>query len=242
MLNQYLTQTAQLLQNPAASTPLYSPADLTSYINRARGFLAGDAECVRVMAPVAMVVGQRVINFADFDVSGVNSAVRAPFNARFVWFGLGEGQKALRPRPWPWFAQYKLNNPVPPSGQPEVWSQYAQGIIGSLYFDPIPDDAYSLQIDTVCLPIDLVDDSTAEAIPYPWTECVCFRAAYYALLSAQAPARQADADRMMQRYEDFKSQARKMSNPSILPGLYEQAQPTISVANQLGVQAGGGGP
>lgn len=237
MLNTYLLQTQQLLQNPAAPIPLYSDADLTSYINRARLILAGDAECVRVYANFKTVAGQRQYDFADIDVAAVNPAVSAPFNARFLWYVIGDGQAAMRPRGWPWFAQYKLNNPVPATGLPQVWSQYGQGDSGSIFIDPIPDDVYTIVCDTVCVPIALVDDTTVEAIPYPWTDAVPFFAAYYALLSAQAPARQADAERMMQRYEEFKTRARRMSNPSILPGLYEQSAPVVSPANQLGVQS-----
>lgn len=242
MLNTYLQQTQQLLQNPAAPTPLYAKSDLISYINRARLILAGDAECVRVYGQFSTVLGQRQYAFSDLNVATVNPAVSAPFNLRFLWYVIGEGQAAMRPRGWPWFAQYKLNNPVPPSGLPAVWSQYGQGETGSIFIDPVPDDVYTIICDTVCVPIPLVDDTTTEAIPYPWTDAVPFFAAYYALLSAQAPARQADADRMMQRYEDFKTRARRMSNPTILPGLYEQSAPVVSTGNQLGVaQSAGGG-
>lgn len=241
MLATYLLQTQQLLQNPAAQTPLYATSDLIGYINRARLILAGDAECVRVMASVQMVVDQREYAFASFNVAAVNPAVQAPFNARFVWYEVGDGQIALRPRGWPWFAQYKLNSAVPSSGAPEVWSQYSQGDTGSILFDPLPDSTYTLKIDTVCVPIALVDDTTVEAIPYPWTDAVPFFAAYYAYLSSQAPTRGNDAERMMKLYEDFKNRARRMSNPSIMPGLYEQSAPTIATSNQLGVQGGGGG-
>ena len=209
--------------------------------NRARQILAGDAECVVVMAPIATVVGQRVYLFENIDVASINPAVDGIFNLQFLWYSVGDGQKLIRARGWPWFAQYKLNNPVPPSGVPQVWSQYGQGEGGSFYLDPLPDDVYSLQADTLCVPIPLVNDTTPEAIPYPWTDCVPFFAAYYALLSAQAPARQADAERMMQRYGEFKERARAMSTPKVLPGLYRQSPPVISVGNQLGVASSGKG-
>lgn len=243
MLNTYLLQTQELLQNPPAPNPLYATANLIDYINRARLILAGDAECVRVYGQFSTVVGQRQYPFSALNVATVNPAVSAPFNLRYLWYAVGDpgGQASMRPRGWPWFSQYKLNNPVPQPGAPQVWSQYGQGDSGSLFIDPIPDDVYTIFCDTVCVPIALVDDTTAEAIPYPWTDAVPFFAAYYALLSAQAPARQADAERMMQRYEEFKTRARRMSNPSILPGLYEQSAPVVSKANQLGAQSSGGG-
>jgi len=233
----YLQDTQRLLAD--ARQGIMNPADLTIYINRARRILAGEAECVRVYANLVLTPGQRQYGFSAVNVAAVNPAVEAPFNARFLWYVVGEGQKALRPRGWPWFAQYKLNNPVPNTGVPQVWSQYGQGDSGSIFFDPVPDDAYTIILDTVCVPIELVDSTTAEAIPYPWTDAVPFFAAYTALLTAQA--RKEDAAMMLQQYEEYKNRARKISNPSILPGLYEQATPIVSTANQLGVQPGGAG-
>ena len=49
MLNAYLTSTQLLLQNPAPTAALYSPANLTSFINTARGQLAGESESIRVV-------------------------------------------------------------------------------------------------------------------------------------------------------------------------------------------------
>jgi len=235
MLTTYLLQTKQLLQNPPANAnPLYSDSDLTSYINRARGQIAGDAECIRNYATLPIVAAQRQYPFADVVLGSPSAGIAGIFNIRYAWYLVGDGQKSMRPRPWAWFAQYKLNNPVPTPGAPQVWSQYGQGETGSIFIDPIPDNSYTLPIDTVCVPIDLVDDSTVEAIPYPWTDAVCFLAAYYALLSAQSAARQADADRMMTRYQEFKNRARKYSNPSIMPYLYEQA-PSPVRSSQLGI-------
>ena len=44
MLTAYLNATAILLQNPVAPTSLYSTANLTTFINTARGQLAGESE------------------------------------------------------------------------------------------------------------------------------------------------------------------------------------------------------
>ena len=107
---------------------------------------------------------------------------------------------------------------------------------GSIFVDPLPDTGYVAKLDAVCYPVDLVDDTTPEAIPYPWTDAVPFFAAYYALLSSQNATRQADADRMMARYSEFVSRARRTSNASVLPMTYEQSgDPTES--NKLGLGA-----
>lgn len=242
MLNTYLTATQNLLQNPTALQPLYSVPTLTAFINTARGVLAGESESIRVMGTLALTVGQRAYPFTSIVLPNATTlGLAGVFNVRYVWYVVGSGQKSLRPRPWPWYAQYALNNPVPVPGAPVIWAQFAQGEAGSLYVDPIPDTIYSLPLDTVCVPIPLVDDTTPEAIPYPWTDAVPFFAAYLALLSSQTGTRRAEAERMLADYETWKNRARRISNPSILPGIYEQA-PNPTRANQLGLGTSGGGP
>lgn len=242
LLSEYVLQTQQLLNNPPAANTLYAVSDIQSYINRARGQLAGDSESIRNYATLPIVAGQRTYPFSSIVLSAPTAGIGGVFNVRYAWYLVGEGQKSLRPRPWAWFSQYRLNNPVPPSGPPIVWSQYGQGETGSIFIDPIPDIGYTLPLDTVCVPSDLVDDSSFEAIPYPWTDAVPYFAAYLALLSSQSGARQADAQRMFERYVEFKNKARTYSNPSILPNLYEQS-PNQVKASILGIQPqqGGGG-
>lgn len=236
-LTQYITETRQLLQNPNAPTQLYSDANLTSYINRARGLLAGDSECIRVYGTLALTQGVRVYSLTSINVSST-PGIDGALNARILMRRLGDGNIWMRPRNWPWFAQYKLNNPVPQQGVPSVWTQYGQGETGSLYVDPVPDSSYVVDVDTVCRPVDLVDDTTPDAIPYPFDKAVPFFACYYALLAAQSNARQADADRMKQRYEEFKNMARSISNPDVLPQLYEQ-HPDLTLPAKLGMQPRG---
>lgn len=238
MLTSYLTRTTQLLQNPGAPTSLYSTSDLTEYVNLARGQLAGDGECIRVYATLPIVQGTQQYPFSAIDLGGA-SGVEGVLNVRTIWLGIGSGQVWIRPRSFAWFGLYELNNPVPVQGPPTVWSQYAQGVNGSIFVSAVPDSTYTLTLDTLCYPIPLVSDATVEAIPYPWTDAVPFLAAYYALLSAQSAARQADADRMFARYEEYRNRGRKFSNPVVSPFLYPQAgDPTR--ANKLGVSSGGG--
>ena len=239
MLDAYLTQTKQLLQNPGAPNALYSTSDLTSYINRARGQLAGDAECTRVYATLALTQGQMQYPFSAINL-GTAPGVDGVYDIRIAWYQVGVGQAWIRPRPWAWFWLYELNNPAPDQGQPKVWTQFGQGATGSIFVSPPPDTDYTLNLDVLALPIPLVDDTTVEAIPFPFTDAVPFFAAYFALLSAQSASRQADADRMLARYEEFKNRARRMSNPSVNPLIYEQA-PDPFRANRLGEQQAGGG-
>jgi hypothetical protein len=167
----------------------------------------------------------------------VPTGVSAVFNVRGATLNIASGQIWLAPRPFPYFQLYYLNNPVPQPGVPAVYSQFGQGENGTLYFSPLPDFNYVANVDAVCVPQALVDDTTVEAIPAPYTDAVPYYAAYLAFLSAQ---RAADADRMFQEYSKFASRARQMSNGSVNPGQYPQ-QPDPTRANLLGAQPQQGG-
>lgn len=237
-LNAYLTSTRQLLQNPSAPSTLYSDSDLTSWINTARGQLAGESESIRFSAALALGVGTQVYNFSSIDLTG-STGVQGVINVRTIWLQVASGRVWIRPRPFEWLSLYALNNPVPQQGPPVMWSQYAQGVGGSIYFSPVPDFIYAAILDTVCYPVPLVDDTTPEAIPYLWTDAVPYFAAYLALLSSQNAARQNDAQRMFERYTDFANRARRFSTPSVLPYQYPQSGNPVR-ANQLGASSGGG--
>lgn len=238
MLQTYLTRTRQLLQNPEAPTALYSDADLTSWINQARGQTAGEGECIRKLGTVAAVIGQRDYAFTAISLGvSASTGIRGAIHVRQILLGMGGGYQPIVPRQWVWFAQYGLGNVVPENGEPTMWAQYGQGVAGTFYLDPPPALAYSLLCDCVCYPIDLVDDTTVEAIPYLWTDAVPYFAAYLALLSAQSGQRELDADRMFQRYTEFITRARRFANPDVLRGVYEQATDPAQVG-KLGLQAG----
>lgn len=224
MLTQYLTDTQNLLQNPGAPSTLYSTTSLTRWINIARGQIAGDGECVRYNASLATVIGIQSYAFSALNTgtSSVNG-IQGPLNCRQILRTVTGGKTSLNNWPWEWFNQYYVAVLNVANAAPTDWAQYGQGVNGSLYFYPTPDAIYSLTIDTLCYPIALTDDATVDAIPYPWTDCVPYFAAYLALLSAQASARTAEADRMYARYEEFKQRARRISTSAVLPYQYEQS-------------------
>jgi hypothetical protein len=249
MLTLYQTQTAQLLQNPPAQNSLYPTANITGWINTARGQLAGESESIRVQTTLALTEGQQVYPFSAmvFPTSSSVSGVKGAIKVQTIWVQVGTGQVWVRPRSFEWFSLYELNNPVPPTGQPSRWAQYGQGSEpnlsvsgGTIYISPVPDTNYTLVLDCICYPIALALDTDPEAIPYLWTDAVPYFAAYLALLSAQSSARGNDAARMMQLYTEFCNRARRFSTPGVLPGLYPQ-QPSPVRGNQLGYQQSNGG-
>ncbi len=215
------------------------------WINQARGQLAGDAECIHVLATIPTVVGQRAYNFSSINTGvSATTGIAGVIHVRAITYNVGDGQQWIAPRAWPWFIQYNLNNPVPVNAAPTTWAQLGQGsagtgsgsnATGSFYTDPPPDLIYTLNVDAICYPIALVNDATVEAIPYLFTDAVPFLAAYFALMSAQTGARYGDAERLYSHYETFRDRARKFSTPAVGRYLYEQSGDPTAI-NRLGMQ------
>lgn len=237
LLSAYLAATQALLQLPPAPSTLYAPALLTQFINTARGQLAGEAKCVVFKGTMLLQEAVQEYPFSAVLASiPVTQGIGSIVNVEQIFLQLGTGFVKVRPRPWPWFSQYWLNNAAPQEGQPQVWAQYSSGVNGTFLLAPVPNFSYTALLDCTCLPIPLVDDTTVDAIPALWTDAVPYFAAYMALLSAQSAQRQGDANRMFERYTEFVNRARAAATPVILPGQYKQ-QPNLTRPNQLAMSS-----
>lgn len=233
MLTFYQTRTNQLLQYPVPSPALYATADLTSWINTARGQLAGDAQCIRVVATKSLTINISQYFFSGIVVTGT-AGVSAVLNVRQITCPQST-PTILNLWPWEYFNQYFLS-PGIAGGQPSDWAQYAPGTTGSFYLSPFPNQATTINLDTVCTPVNLVDDTTPEAIPYPWTDAVPYFAAYLALMSAQTNERMQYAEKLLELYKFFVSRARQFATSDVLPFEFEQSGARIPVT-PLGLSA-----
>lgn len=97
---------------------------------------------------------------------------------------------------------------------PIIICQFGQGDQGSILFSPVPNQAYCMEWDCSGLPVDLVDDTTPEAIPEIWTQAVPFYAAYLALLERVDQRSEQIADRRLAFYRTLMRRARAFSQPS----------------------------
>lgn len=68
---------------------------------------------------------------------------------------------------------------------PFFCAQFGRGTAGSFYMYPQPSQAYQLEWDCQCLPSDLVDNTSPEAIPMPFTEAVPYFMAHLGFLELQ---------------------------------------------------------
>lgn len=224
----YRQQTQRLLAD--TRTVRSNPSDLDGYINQARGQLAGESECLRVYGSLALAADTQQYPFSAISLADAPAGTEGVLSVRTASYAVASGAKRVMPRPWPWFNLYILCQPVPETGAPSVYAQYGQGAAGTLFFN-MPDQAYTLNLDTACYPAALAADTDPEAIPYPWTDAVPYYAAYLALLPADGDS----AQRMLDLYGIFVQRARRAATPTVLSNNYEQtSDPTL--ANKLGSQ------
>jgi hypothetical protein len=119
---------------------------------------------------------------------------------------------------WSSFQAYLRSYSAALQGQPAIWAQYGQGASGTVSLWPIPSSPMPMDWDCICTPISLVDDTTAEAIPYPWTDCVPYFSAYLALMNSRRPE---EAKNMFGLYEQFMKRARQFSESTFVPSYYD---------------------
>ena len=231
MLFQYMRRAQRILRDQRVQ--MISPADLIAFVNEARGQIAGEAECVVATGALNITSASQVYPFSSLTFS---NGIAGALNVRTMWYGVGSGQIWIRPRPWPWFALYHLNNAAPQPGPPKIWSQYGQGVDGTFYLSPVPDQNYTLSVDSICYPAELKTDADPEVIPYLWTDAIAYYALYLGLLAMQTGGSTAESDKMYQRYEQYVARARRAATPPVLPSIYAQ-QPNLVRAGQLGMTA-----
>lgn len=222
-LTSYQTQTALLLHD--SSNQSYSLANLTTWINLARGQIATQGQCLR-----ALPTSNNTANAQEvYPYAPVNALIAAQFSGyqgiitvQSVAISQSAtpttGIKPMLPQySWGQFqAQLRAFNQGM-TGYPQVFANYGQGVSGSLYLWPIPSGSYAMDWDCICRPVDLADDTTPEAIPYPWTDVIPFYAAYYAYMNAQ---REDDAKRMMSMVNLHMAIARGTTQPTFIPSYY----------------------
>lgn len=230
-LTNYETLTAALLQAPSSPIPLIPVATLDAYINQSRIQVAAQGACIRQFLTLTLAIGTTQYNFSA--LTGLGTGVGGIYQIRQLWFQVpgATGRLWLSPRPFEYFSFYGgFNNPNPPSGQPEMWSQFGQGESGNIFVDPIPDLPYVCNADALGVPVPLVNDSTPEAIPDIWTLAVPYYAAWLGFMSAQ---RQSDADMMLKRFQEQMALARNAATPDLIMESWSQSTDP-EAANRMG--------
>ncbi len=214
------TATANMLANAVdtitvtAAGSLYDKSTTISFTGGGETAAATATATVNCLNTVA---AQEVYTFAAANTfAALTSGVSSILFVESVAVSWG----ALKPvlNQWNWNdLQARVRAYPIQSGQPAIWSQFGQGIGGSIYLQPVPTSILPMEWNCVCIPIALVDDNTAEAIPYPWTDCVPYFAAYLGMMNARRPE---EAKNMFAVYEQMMMRARAFSESSFVPSYY----------------------
>lgn len=153
-----------------------------------------------------VVQAQEVYNFSDIDLSA-NPGCESVYAVRSVSVIYANYRYSLPMYPFSVYQAYIRQYPFQYQYVPTFASQYGQGTSGSLYFYPLPSQTYQVEYDCQCLPIDLIDDQSVEALPMPWRDAVAFYAAHLAFLELQnfnaAQGYLALYEKFAQRYSNF---------------------------------------
>jgi hypothetical protein len=176
-LTSYLTDTRQLLHD--LNGQYWPTSELTGYINKARRRVCQDTKCLRrYIANITLTTGTEAYIVATIDptygpyiidIMNINCYTQ---NTRYplIYMALTEFNAKLRY--WNSLQQRPL----------------AYTRVGALQIliGPIPDQNYVSDWDAAINPFDLVDDTTIEQIPPPFTDPVMYWATYLAKFKEQS--------------------------------------------------------
>ena len=124
--------------------------------------------------------GQEVYPMSGIDLSA-NPGCKSVYAVRGISIIYSGYRYSLESMAWTRYQMYRVY-PYQYSYAPAICSQRAQGTSGDFYFYPLPSQSMQAEWDCQCLPSDLIDDQSVEAIPDPWGECVAYAACHYAML------------------------------------------------------------
>lgn len=220
MLNSYITDTANLLNDP--SNQYYSTSLLTSLINKARLWLS-----VRSLQPRALITTlSTVANQETYSLSLANTAVAAlpgyfqPYGIVGISCSWGSTyMQALGRKDFPSFnADDRILNGTF-QNYPVKFATYNRGQLQVAYLFPIPNSVLPMWWDIACTPINLALDTDPEAIPLPWTNVVPFKAA---ALAYRTNRKWAAADAMEEDVDILLGEASRAETPFMRPDWYPQ--------------------
>ena len=174
VLSDYITECRRLLHD--ANGNFYSDSELTDYINAGRTRLVRDTGCLRTYQTSTVAANQEIILTSSLP-NGTNTL--DIINLNLIW---GNTRIALQYMAFTDFnsrLRYYQNY----IGRPIAYSMYGQT---SIYLGPVPDQTYTIELDTIVLPTALTTASPTETLPAPYTSPVAFYACYKAKHKEQA--------------------------------------------------------
>lgn len=124
-------------------------------------------------------------SFANPLAQQQNGGVKAIFEVYGVACSWGGTRPAMAYMPWLDFQAYARATTNGTIAYPLIWTKYQDGENGQVWLFPVPSIEAEMEWDCGCLPINLVDDNTIDAIPTPYQNAIKYYAAELAYLSSQ---------------------------------------------------------
>lgn len=159
--------------------------------------------------------GQEQYRFSDINLAAF-PGVEAVYYVRGVSLIYANYRYSLPCYPFSTYQSHIRQYPFQYQYVPTFCSQFGQGVNGSFFFYPLPSQAYQMEWDCQCIPSDLVDNLSVEALPAPWTDAVMYFAAHIAALELQnfqaAKGFLELYEKFAQRYSDY-ARAGRVVNP-----------------------------
>ncbi len=138
-----------------------------------------------VTAPVnTLNPNQEQYLFSDIDLTG-NPGVESVFTIMDVSVIYANYRYSLPMYSFPVYQAMIRQYPFQYTYVPTFCSQFGQGAGGSFFAYPWPSQTYQWEFDCLCLPSNLVNDFSAEAIPQPWDDLVPYWAAHLGFCELQ---------------------------------------------------------
>lgn len=128
--------------------------------------------------------GKEVYRFADIDLS-MNPGCESVYNVRSISIIYANYRYSLPQYSFTTYQSMIRQYPYQYQWVPTFSSQFGQGTDGSLYLYPLPSQTYQVEWDCLCLPSDLTDDNSVEALPNPWRDAVAWYASHLAMTELQ---------------------------------------------------------
>jgi len=174
-LQQHITDTQRYLHD---SSGYFSTTDLTDYVNEGRWKVVEDTGCNRVLQTITTIANQETYSFSvDFPYGAATINV---LNATLIWGNLRQNL-----RYFVWSALNQTSRGLMNwTDRPCWWSQFGQQ---TFYLNPVSDQPYVIEMDTVVLPPKLVNLTDVDQLLQPYVRAVPLYAAYKSKMNDQLP-------------------------------------------------------
>ena len=173
-LQDYITQVRLLLHD--TNSNFWTDNQLTLYVNQAREQLVRDTGCNRVLQTSATITNQETYTYASLPMGDNTLDI---ININIYW---GNTRIPLNYMAWSNFnAQLRYWQSY--YNRPIAYSVYGTGTI---YLGPVPDQVYTMELDTVVLPNPLVNLGDVETLSNSWISPVQYYAAHKAKYQEQS--------------------------------------------------------